>query len=191
MPANLTEAFQSPSFESTQSGSSSIKNTFQSNSSFHDISQINSSSTGIVAQQNNQGWLSGFNPSRDNDTLSLMSSITNGGFNDEIQEIKEKYQIKEGFSDKKAKCDLHIYHILSCAKCRKKMKRLLSTQAEEDQFNEDLDDSEKTAQSGGGFNLDLLTNGNINVNVQNLTLYVMSGIFIILLLDFLNRILGR
>lgn len=146
------------------------------------------------------------------DTASLISSINSDQFNDEVEQIRRKYNIEEGIPRKNNEqtCDMNIYHILSCAKCRKRLKKLFrDDDVKEDEGHEfcerikpskrrkrrddDDDDDDSDIRhdredmnrdlTGGGIDFNKLFKG----NMQNIMLYVISGIFLILLLDFFMR----
>lgn len=143
------------------------------------------------------------------DTASLISSINSDQFNDEVEQIRRKYNIDEEAPRKSNEqtCDMSIYHILSCSKCRKRLKKLFRDddnredelcerkrrrhRIDDDDMDDDFDDidgdisrkKKRRSQTGGGIDFNELFKG----NMHSFLLYVISGIFLILLLDFFMR----
>lgn len=199
MPAALTEAFQSPGFDASSYTRSSLDSLKNPNFGFSHNSHMDYyHQTGgfLAAQQrqpcsiaqlpNNFGNIS----SNSSDSLSLISSISSNQFSNEVERIKQTYSdngsLLEGFEEKD--CDTHIHHILSCSECRKRLKKLLDDNAS-DEFQDPINKSNTTTSTKeqiGGLNLDFnyLLN---NDNLQNILVYIISGILLILVLDFFKR----
>lgn len=157
--------------------------------------------------------------SSNSDTVSLLSSISTSSLSNEAESIKKKYQIEhfeddgdssQNQSEGGKKCDSYVYHILSCSKCRKKMKKLLQDN-DKDEFQDSSTISLKDlkdllggdSQEGGNngrhdtFRRNNNSNNQSNLdfnylmendNLQNISMFVLSGIFLIFLLDFFKRL---
>lgn len=216
MPASLSEAFRSPNSDSassyTRSSLESLKNPVNGNVArgienggnpvYNSLVSFNHSLQPHQPQYNRQVGGCGMNsPVYSNnykgDTASLISSINTDQFNDEVEQIRRKYNIdgNEKQHSTERTCDLNIYHILSCSKCRKRLKKLfkdddaIERNNDCDEYDSDDDDDDKPrrkkgrAQKGGAIDLNQLFQ-------QNTILYVIGGIFVLLFLDFIMRI-GR
>lgn len=173
----------------------------------HNQYQYQSGGCGLISKPGNQVQVA--------DTASLISSINSDQFNDEVEQIKRKYNIEDDDVKKSSEqtCDMNIYHILSCSKCRKRLKRLLRDDEEKEEDGEahefcdhvrsqsdsrresvrkrrkrkivddDYEDEDDQEMRGGAIDLNRLFRG----QTSNIFLYVILGIFIILFLDFLMR----
>lgn len=177
------------------------------------------------------------NVSQPADTASLISSINSDKYNDEIEEIRKKYNMN-GIDDTKRpsskNCDMHIYHILSCSKCRKRLKKILLGNSEqnykkirnnrggresEDEDDVLADDGEnvegeesegeeddeengtrangtraRTSNTNKSKKPKKKSNGLFDINTlfrkdnqQTIFLYIVAGIFILMILDFIMR----
>ena len=205
--------------------------------SYNNINNGNNGNNANNANTNNGNYNNGNGENQQNhaqpvaDTVSLISSVNSDQFNDEVEQIRRKYNLDSGMSKSNDQtCDMNIYHILSCSKCRKRLKKLFrDDDVKEDELefldrpnksnklnrkkcnkvisnkavcnkgdddNDDDGDDDADDDDDGGDNYDNNNNKNkkrnhgFDFNVlfkgqsHSMMLLIISGIFIILLLDF-------
>jgi len=140
MVATLNEAFKGPSINSLSYTSSSMDSIKNGNNHGNDYSNdYSNTNTSIVNTQPSRNGNSNYNsnnyqhPNIEGVPLSNPARYPK----DDIDDIKNKYKIDvpNRYNEvSENKCDSSIYHILSCTKCRNKLKKLLKDDEVEEGF---------------------------------------------------------
>lgn len=217
MPASLQEAFSSPKIDSsvyTRSSLDSLKNL-----DYNGGGGYNSHITSGLSYHP-------INQSGGGNTVSLLDTLSNNTLSCEAESIRQKYSEENSNNDNMnnndhinndhmnnndnnnldKKCNEYVYHVLSCTKCRSRMKNLLEDSKEDDDLIsiEDLKeflaykknktvktDSETVTKVIEGFvstYTDLFKPFQINNGLQSILILILIGVLIILISDYVKRL---